>query len=113
MGSKGMELQTATRGLLALYDFGIVPLQSKMNFSKADKRSWGALQSFVFQAVIASLCSRHCFGSYIVWILAVRKEWLHVLPFSTHRGRGRKVMRSSPLWAVMRSYKTKKQYTPK
>lgn len=74
---------------------------------------WGALQSFVFQAVTASLCSLHCFGSYIVWILAVRKEWLHILPFSTHRGRSRKAMRSSPLWAVMRPYKTKKQYTPK
>ena len=34
MGSEGMELQTAARGLLALYDFGVVPLQSKMDFSK-------------------------------------------------------------------------------
>ena len=35
MGSEGMELQTAARDLLALYDFGVVPLQSKMDFSKA------------------------------------------------------------------------------
>lgn len=36
MGSEGMELQTATRGLLALYEFGIVSLKSKMDFSKGD-----------------------------------------------------------------------------
>lgn len=57
MGPEEVELQTARRGLVALYDFGSMSLESKISFSKAGWHSWGPLWSFVFQTVTSSLCS--------------------------------------------------------